>query len=190
MRESYRERRSKPLWPRAMRGRSVRSHLKRWTGVYAGWVWSSEIANPGCRRCQANRKDKIRCAQDCECAVTLRSRRPQACIETPCARTERPRGRPPSRRGAGRWEKAMSYKTHMDGGGESYSGVVPTKQPNKGGRPLAEVVEERPLTKENTDRLNPYRTPRRTLRATRAGSCAGSRGMGFHVRIRGRNRVR
>jgi hypothetical protein len=36
----------------------------------------------------------------------------------------------------------MSYKTHMHGGGESYSGVVPTKQPNKGGRPSAEVVEE------------------------------------------------
>src|SRR5664279_3075657 len=51
----------------------------------------------------------------------------------------------------------MSYKAHMHGGGESYSGVVPAKQPNKSGRPPAEVVEERPLTKENMDQLNLYR---------------------------------
>ena len=55
----------------------------------------------------------------------------------------------------------MSDKTHMHGGGESYSGVVPTKQPNKGGRPPAEVVEGRPLTKENMDQPNPCRTQRR-----------------------------
>src|SRR5450755_637083 len=51
----------------------------------------------------------------------------------------------------------MSYKAHMHGGGESHSGVVPAKQPNKSGRPPAEVVEERPLTKENMDQLNLYR---------------------------------
>jgi hypothetical protein len=85
----------------------------------------------------------------------------------------------------------MSYKAHMHGGGESYSGVVPTKQPNKGGRPSAEVVEGRPLTKENAEQSNPYRTLSRNLRATRAGPCAGSRGMGFDAKpIRGRNRVR
>ena len=55
----------------------------------------------------------------------------------------------------------MSSKTHMHGGGESYSGVVPAKQPNKGGRPSAEVVEGRPLTKENTGQSNPNRTPSR-----------------------------
>ena len=32
-----------------------------------------------------------------------------------------------------RWEKAMSDKTHMHGDGESYSGIVPAKQPNKSG---------------------------------------------------------
>ena len=42
----------------------------------------------------------------------------------------------------------MSYKTHMHGDGESYSGIVPAKQPNKSGRPPAEVAEERPLTEE------------------------------------------
>ena len=55
----------------------------------------------------------------------------------------------------------MSDKSLMDGGGESYSGVVPAKQPNKGGRPSAEVVEGRPLTKENTEQSNPHRTPSR-----------------------------
>src|SRR5260221_13011687 len=55
----------------------------------------------------------------------------------------------------------MSYKTHMHGSGESYSGVVPTKQPNKGGRPSAEVVEGRPLTEENTGQSNQRRTPSR-----------------------------
>ena len=53
-----------------------------------------------------------------------------------------------------RWEKAMSYKAHMNGGGESYSGVIPAKQLNKGGRPPAEVVEGRPLTEENMDQPN------------------------------------
>src|SRR5205807_7465960 len=55
----------------------------------------------------------------------------------------------------------MSGKSLMHGDGESYSGVVPTKQPNKGGRPSAEVVEERPLVKENTDQSNQCRTQRR-----------------------------
>src|SRR5713226_1300928 len=55
----------------------------------------------------------------------------------------------------------MSDKSTMHGGGESYSGVVPTKQPNKGGKPQAEVVEERPLAKENTEQSNPCRTQSR-----------------------------
>ena len=49
----------------------------------------------------------------------------------------------------------------MHGSGESYSGVVPAKQPNKSGRPLAEVVEGRALTKENMGQPNPSRTPSR-----------------------------
>src|SRR6266581_9148448 len=55
----------------------------------------------------------------------------------------------------------MSGKPLMHDGGESYSGVVPAKQPNKGGRPSAEVVEERPLTEENTEQSNQHRTPSR-----------------------------
>jgi group II intron reverse transcriptase/maturase len=52
----------------------------------------------------------------------------------------------------------MSDKTHMNGDGESYSGVVPTKQPNKSGKPPAEAVEGRALTKENMDQPNQHRT--------------------------------
>ena len=49
----------------------------------------------------------------------------------------------------------------MHGSGESYSRVLPTKQPNKSGRPLAEAVEGRRLTKENMEQPNPSRTPSR-----------------------------
>ena len=55
----------------------------------------------------------------------------------------------------------MSHKSSMHGGGESYSGIVPTKQPNKSGKPPAEVVEGRLLTKENTSEPNSHRTPSR-----------------------------
>ena len=48
----------------------------------------------------------------------------------------------------------MSDKTHMHGDGESYSVIVPAKQPNKSGEPPAEAVEGRPLTKENMDQPN------------------------------------
>jgi RNA-directed DNA polymerase len=55
----------------------------------------------------------------------------------------------------------MSYKTQMNGDGESYDGVVLTKHPNKTGRPEAEGVEGRPLTKENAEQPNPGRTQSR-----------------------------
>ena len=51
--------------------------------------------------------------------------------------------------GAGRRENAMSDKTLTHGGGESYGGIVPTKQPNKSGRPPAEVAEGRRSAKES-----------------------------------------
>ena len=53
----------------------------------------------------------------------------------------------------------MSHKSSMHEGGESYSGTVLTKQPNQSGIPPAEVVEGRPLTKENTPEPNSHRTP-------------------------------
>jgi len=52
----------------------------------------------------------------------------------------------------------------MNGDGESYCGIVPTKQPNKGDGSPAEVVEGRPQTKENTQQPNLGRTPSRESR--------------------------
>ena len=54
----------------------------------------------------------------------------------------------------GRKENVMSGKSFMNGDGESYCGIVPTKQPNKGDGSPAEVVEGRPKTNENTQRPN------------------------------------
>ena len=43
----------------------------------------------------------------------------------------------------------MSDKTQMHGGGESHSGVVPTKRSNAGQGGPKEIAEGRPLTEEN-----------------------------------------
>ena len=55
----------------------------------------------------------------------------------------------------------MSDTSFMHDGGESYSGVVPTRQPNESGRPPEEAAEGRPQTKENTLQSNPCRTQSR-----------------------------
>ena len=57
----------------------------------------------------------------------------------------------------------MSHKAHMHGGRESHSGIVPTKRSNEGRGGPKEIVEERPLTKENAEEPNPNRTPRREI---------------------------
>ncbi len=51
----------------------------------------------------------------------------------------------------------------MNGDGESYCGIVPTKQPNKSDESPAEVVEGRAQTKENTQQSHPCRTPSREI---------------------------
>ena len=72
----------------------------------------------------------------------------------------------------------MSGKSFMNGGGESYCGVVPTKQPNKSEKSPAEDVEGRPQAKENTQEPNSYRTPSREseptglARVREAATCA------------------
>ena len=101
---------------------------------------------------------------------------------------------------AGRGEKAMSQKSPMNGSGESYSGIVPAKQPNKSGRPPAEVAEGRPLTKENTPESNPSRTPSRVSGQAGQSVCARQvdkdgklqphPDSGVDANIRGKNRVR
>jgi RNA-directed DNA polymerase len=70
-------------------------------------------------------------------------------------------GDPVVARGAGRRENAMSGKSFMNDDGESYCGIGPAKQPNKGDGSPAEVAEERPQTKENTQQPNLDRTPSR-----------------------------
>jgi group II intron reverse transcriptase/maturase len=60
--------------------------------------------------------------------------------------SETPAGKPV----AGRWAKATSRKAHMHVSEGSDSGVLPVKRSNNNGQPLAESVEGRPLTKENT----------------------------------------
>ncbi len=49
----------------------------------------------------------------------------------------------------------MSYKAHMHGGRESSGGVVPTKRSNEGQGGLQEIVEGRPLAKENVTQSIP-----------------------------------
>jgi len=56
----------------------------------------------------------------------------------------------------------MSYKPYGSGSRESYSGVVQMKRSNGSQGGLKEIVEGRPLTKENTGESNPHRTPSRT----------------------------
>src|SRR5712692_7355630 len=55
----------------------------------------------------------------------------------------------------------MSDKTHVYGGGESYSVIVPAKRSNEGRGGPKEIVEGRALTKENMEEPNSYRTPSR-----------------------------
>jgi RNA-directed DNA polymerase len=61
----------------------------------------------------------------------------------------------------------MSGKSFMNDDGESYGGILPTKQPNKGVGTPAEVVEGRPPTKENTQQSNLGRTQSRESRPNR-----------------------
>jgi RNA-directed DNA polymerase len=56
----------------------------------------------------------------------------------------------------------MSCNSNMYGSRDSYSGIVPAKPPNNTRPVVAEEVEERPLTKENTDQSNPRRAQDRT----------------------------
>ena len=55
----------------------------------------------------------------------------------------------------------MSSKSHMHGSGESHNGIIPAKRSNEGRGGPKEIVEGRPLTKENAEEPNPCRTPSR-----------------------------
>jgi len=53
----------------------------------------------------------------------------------------------------------MSSNTHVHGDGESHNGIVPAKRSNEGQGGPKEIVEGRPLTKENMEEPDPYWTP-------------------------------
>ena len=55
----------------------------------------------------------------------------------------------------------MSRTSNTYVNGESDGGVVPTKYPNNGGRPLAADMEGRPSIEENTEQTTGPRTQRR-----------------------------
>jgi len=131
---------------------AVRSRWKRWTGASVGWVslklMSSEIAQTGRRRRQAARKGTLR-------RTITQARRRSGGVEDPMhapkLHAREPRG-PAAfrcRKGAERWEKARSYKTHRNGSRESSSGIVPMKRWNAGQGGPKETVEGRLLAKEN-----------------------------------------
>ena len=103
--------------------------------------------------------------------------------------------------GEGRWEKAMSDKSHVYGSGESDRSVVPSKSRNKGGLPLADGMEGRERTKENTVESNPCRTQRRISGPSRLDGVRQVDRCGHRISdpnplesfvaiIRGRSRVR
>jgi RNA-directed DNA polymerase len=55
----------------------------------------------------------------------------------------------------------MSHKSPLHGSGESYSGIVPVKRSNEGQGGPKEIMEGRPLAKENMEEHHPYRTQSR-----------------------------
>ena len=131
----------------------MRPHSKRWIGVYVGEVWSSEILKSG-----SGRRSLVRNAIT-RGAIT---RVPRGPAESKILRTHRNSTREnrevPSlsvvETPADRWEKAMSYKAHLHGGGKSSDCIVPTKCANKGGGPSAERMEGR-RSAEETSRHGP-----------------------------------
>jgi hypothetical protein len=65
---------------------------------------------------------------------------------------------PPEDDFRGRAGKVEDHNPAMHGHGKSDSPILPTKPSNKAGQPVAEMVEGRGLTKENTHQQNTFRT--------------------------------
>ena len=136
-------------------GAIARSPTKRWEGaVQAGYpeVVSSEIAKTGVPTVSRYPARQHGSARQRECAADPTE------SKTPCMyqrlHVREPRDLVVDRTGnrTARREKAMSDKSLMHGHEESNSGILPTKQPNESQGGPQEVVEGRPLTKENHGR--------------------------------------
>ncbi len=65
------------------------------------------------------------------------------------------------RKVADRWEKAMSHKSHMHGGGESYSGIVPAKRSEQRRESAAGGRGGKAADQGEHGTANPYRTQSR-----------------------------
>src|SRR5215469_11004064 len=135
---------------------------KALTGVHMGGVLSRE------NRCNQGADDVVLCGRQyadgrngkqisnparsetsSTCGNSMRENR-----EIPCP--------PPGDGTGGRAGKVDDRNPAMHGDGKSDSPILPTKSPNKAGHTVAEVVEGRGLTKENTDQQNASRTQCRT----------------------------
>ena len=133
---------------------------------------------PGCRRRCPKRKATPGATPSASRPRTLRSRRPCACVETPCTGTGRSQRSPAAMCGGSGREKAQRRTPGMHARGKSDDRVVPAKPPNNGVTPSAEGVEGRRSTKENTGSRPPSRTQSRTWAWSAACSVCGKQHAG------------
>jgi len=161
-----------------MRGHR-RLHLKRWTGVSAGWYRAPKSCGSGSRRRQTVRKATTR-------------RRESASVARPCGvetpsmqRNGRPLARenreaPSSPAGSGGpGGEAMSWKSSMHGGGSVQRRSTDERRTKA--RHRRRRLGGRPPTKENTPKLT-VRTPTGKA-AKRDGACARSSQAGWEVKF-------
>jgi len=70
-------------------------------------------------------------------------------VDTQCSRTGRSQRYPLADKLAGRLGNACGHNTDVYAAEKSDTDAVPKKEPNKIGWPMAEALEERPVTKGN-----------------------------------------
>jgi RNA-directed DNA polymerase len=131
------------------------------TGASAGWASSREIPVSGAPTPSRYAEGHAAASENASSSPAPRGLRPQACAESPCARTGRPAEHPSGDGSSGRDGKGGRPKPSMNAQRESDSLVVPTKPSNKASSTAAEVVEGRRLAKGNVDQQNAPRTQRR-----------------------------
>src|SRR3989442_7161079 len=131
------------------------------TGAHAGGVSSREIRrHQGADAVVLSGRQHTRARQGERAGDPARSK--TSCTRGNSTRENREIPHLPSGSGpGGRAGKVDDRNPAMDGGGKSDRLVVPTKSPNKAGRPVAEAAEGRGLTKENAGQQNTPRTQSR-----------------------------
>ena len=128
------------------------------TGAHTGRVLSRE------NRCNQGADDVVLCGRQHTCMCHGEHTSDPARSQTSCTcgnsmRENRESPQPPTGNGPeGRAGKAESREPAMHGCRQSYNFIVPAKPPNKAAQAVAEAVEGRELTKENTSMPNISRT--------------------------------